>query len=388
MIKNFIKTAFRSLTKNRGYSFLNIFGLAIGIACASLIFLWVEDEVNYDSQNVKKDRVYLARENQQYDTHVFTHSSTPGLMGPAMLADIPGVANACRVYEPPTSLLFTVGDRSVFAKGKYAETSIFDLFTLPFVQGNAISAFAQLHSIVITQATAKKFFGNDENVIGKSIRVDNKQDYIVSAVLKDIPTNLTLQFEWLMPFKIYFDSKPQLRNWANNSITTYVELKPGVDPETINKQLYSYIEKHQEGAKSHVFLFSMNDWHLYDEFDGGKKTGGGQIQYVHLFTIIAWIILFIACINFMNLATARSEKRAREVGVRKVLGAGKKMLIIQFIGEALMMALIATVIAVFFMILALPAFNILVQKQLTLGIGNPYHILSLLLITLTCGIVA
>ena len=388
MIRNYIKTMWRSLAKNRGYSFLNIGGLAIGIACASLIFLWVEDEVNFDSVNTKKDRLYIVRENQKYDTYVFTHSSTPGLMGPAMKAELPGVANTARASEGQTSLLFSKGDKSVFASGKYVDPAIFSMFTLPFVQGNAASAFSQLHSLVITEKTAIKFFGADKGVIGKSIRVDNKQDYIVAGVIKNFPANSSLQAEWFMPYKIYFDQSPWLREWSNQSTITYAELKVGIDPETVNKQLYNYIQKRVPTTLGHSFLFSMNDWHLYDDFKDGKKTGGGQIEYVHLFTIIAWIILFIACINFMNLATARSEKRAREVGVRKVLGAGKKLLIFQFIGEAIFMALISAIFAVIIIVLVLPAFNILVQKQLVPGFGNPYHIIGLLFIAITCGIIA
>ena len=173
MIRNFIKTMWRSLVKNRTYSFLNIGGLAIGIACASLIFLWVEDEVNFDSNNAKKDRLYIVRENQKYDTYVFTHSSTPGVMGPVMQAELPGIANTCRASENETSLLFASGDKSVLASGKYVEPSLFSMFTLPFVQGNAGSAFSQLHSLVITEKTAIKIFGNDKNIIGKNLRVDN-----------------------------------------------------------------------------------------------------------------------------------------------------------------------------------------------------------------------
>jgi putative ABC transport system permease protein len=388
MLKNYIKTMWRSLAKSRGYSFLNIGGLAIGIACASLIFLWVEDELNFDSVNTKKDRLYFVMENQQYDTYVFTEGSTPGLMAPAIKAELPGVANTCRISEGGTPLLFSRGDKSVFSSGRYADKEIFSMFTLPFLYGNPASAFDQLHSVVITQKTAKKFFGNDNDVIGKTVRVDNKQDYVVTGVLKDLAPNSSLQFEWLMPYKIYYDQSPWLKNWGNQSTSTYVELRPGIDPKTIDKQLYGYIQKREPTALGHAFLFAMNDWHLYNDFKNGKKTGSGQIQYVHLFTVIAWIILFIACINFMNLATARSEKRAREVGVRKVLGAAKKLLVAQFIGEAIIMAAISAVFAILLMALVLPAFNILVQKQLTLGLTNPVHLLILLAITVICGLLA
>jgi len=394
MFKNFLKTTFRNLCKNKGYSFLNIFGLAIGIACAGFIFLWVEDEINFDSNNVNKSRIYLVKTNDKVDDGVFTHSSTAGPMAPAMQATIPGIANTCRTTEGGTSFLFTIGDKAVNASGKYVEPSFFSMFTLPFVQGNAGSAFSQLHSIVITEKTARKFFGDEKDVLGKTVRMDNKQDYVVSGVLKDLPENSTLQFEWLAPFKVWYDANPRAATWFNFGLTTYVELKPGVDAAAINKQLlnpfYDFTTQKIEANKSsvHVFLFGMNDWHLRDDFDNGKPTGSGRILYVRLFSIIAWIILFIACINFMNLATAGSEKRSKEIGVRKVLGSGKKRLVIQFIGEALLMSLLAALVAVILMSLLLPAFNSLVQKNLSLGLTNPWHLLSMILLTFICGLVA
>lgn len=388
MFINYLKSTIRNLSKNKGYSFLNIFGLAIGISCAGLIFLWVEDELSYDQFNVKKDRLYYVRENQKYDTYTATFSSTPGVMGPAMQAEIPGIANTCRTSEGSTSLLFSIGDKSMYASGTYAEASLFSMFTLPFVQGNAASAFNQLYSLVITEATSKKFFGDEKNVIGKTVRVDNQQDYVISGVLKDIPENSSLKFEWVAPFKIWFDKSPWAHRWGNNCLSTYVELNPGVNPATVNKRLYGFIQQREPASIARPFLFNMNQWRLYDEFDNGIQTGGGRIEYVRLFSFIAWIILLIACINFMNLSTARSEKRAREVGVRKVLGAGKRTLVVQFIGEALVMAFIAALAAMLIISLAMPAFNTLVQKQLSPGFGNPVHLLSLAGITLICGLIA
>ncbi|HLY71664.1 MAG TPA: ABC transporter permease, partial [Puia sp.] len=388
MINNFLKTTFRSLWKNKTYSFLNIFGLAIGIACAGLIFLWVESEVNFDRFNVKKDQLYFVRVNSMLESSTFTHGSSPGILGPAIQAEIPGIANTCRMTENETSLLFNINERSMYAEGKYVEPSMFDMFTMPFVQGNSKSAFAQLYSIVITEKTAKKFFGDDKNVIGKTVRVDNKQNYVVSGVLKDIPENSSLQFEWVAPFQIWYQQSPWAYKWENNCLSTYVEVKPGANLANINKQMYNFVQKRAPTSTGHVFLFGMNDWHLYNDFQNGKQTGGGQIEYVRLFSIIAWVILLIACINFMNLATARSEKRAREVGVRKVLGAGRKRLISQFIGEALLMAFLSAVAGVFIMSFTLSGFNVLVQKDLSLGLNNPFHIIMLLLITLICGVVA
>jgi len=388
MFKNFFKTSFRNLWKSKGYSFLNIFGLAIGITCAGLIFLWVEDEMNYDKFNTKKDSLYFIRENQKYDTYVATFGSTPALMGPAMQQEIPGVANTCRVGGDYQQRLVTIGDKSIYTNGGYVDASLFSMFSFPFVQGNAKTAFAQLYSMVVTEATAKKFFGTEKNIIGKTVRIDNKQDYVISGVIKDIPQNSSVRFEWVAPFKIWYDQSPWAQSWGNNCLSTYVELKPNVSPASVNKLLVGFIQKRESKANAVPFLFSMNDWHLRSEFENGVQTGGGQIEYVHLFSIIAWIILLIACINFMNLATARSEKRAREVGVRKVLGAGKQNLIFQFIGESILMAVLSAILAVIIMSLVLPAFNLLVQKNLALGLTNLFHITALALIILTCGLIA
>ncbi len=385
---NYFKTTFRSLWKNKGYSFLNIFGLAIGIACAGLIFLWVEDELNWDQFNTKKDSLYRIRENQKYDTYVATFGSTPAPMGPAMQQEIPGVANTCRISAYGTKLI-TIGNKSMYAFPNYADSSLFSMFTFPFVEGNAKTAFTQLYSMVVTESTAKKFFGDEKNVIGKTVRVDNKQDYVITGVIKDIPKNSTIQFEWVAPFEIWWnENKSWAQNWGNNDLDTYVELKPNVSAVSVNKMLYNFIQQREPKSIARPFLFSAHDWHLRDEFENGVQTGGGRITYVHLFSVIAWIILLIACINFMNLATARSEKRAREVGVRKVLGAGKQNLISQFIGEAMLMACLSAIFAVIIMALSLPEFNLLVQKNLSLGLDKPLHITALIAITLISGLIA
>jgi putative ABC transport system permease protein len=388
MIKNFFKLTLRNLFRNKTYSFLNIFGLAIGLTCAGLIFLWVEDEMHFDQFNTKKDRLYFAMVNAKFDAGVFTHGSTPGVMGPAIQQEIPGIANTCRTSENETSLLFRIGEKLVYASGKYAEPSLFSMFSLPFVEGNPKSAFSQLYSLVITEKTAKKFFGNEKNILGRTVRVDNKQDCVITGVLKDIPQNSSLQFDWVAPFQIWYQQSPWAYEWSNNCLSTYVELKSGADPATINKQLYNFVQKRASTSIGHVFLFGMNNWHLYGDFDNGKPTGSGFVRYVRMFSIIAWIILLIACINFMNLATARSEKRAREVGVRKVLGSDKINLVFHFIGEALFMAALSACIAVLMMSLLLPSFNLLVQKTLVLNVFSPLHLSALFIVTLLCGLIA
>ena len=390
MLKNYLVIALRQLRSNRTNSFLNIFGLAVGIACAGLIFLWVEDEVHFDGSQQKRDRLYIVRINAKIDAGVFTHSSTPGLLAAAMQSDIPGIASTCRSTEGPMSLLFDPGSRPVYSSGLFVDSSIFKMFTLPFVEGDAAAAFKQLHSLVLTEKSAKKFFGQAKGVVGRSIRVDNKQDYVVTGILKDLPQNSTLQFEWLAPYQIYIQMNSSTLDWNSYGTTTYAELKPGVDPATVNRQLYNFLQVKAADPMltSRAFLFGMPNWRLYDDFENGQMTGGGRITYVHLFSVIAWIILLIACVNFMNLATARSEKRAREVGVRKVMGAVRGALFVQFVGEAILLAALAMVAALVLMAAILPAFNGLVQKNLVLGVGNPTHLMLMLATVLVCGLVA
>ena len=394
MFKNYFKITLRNLLKNSDYGLLNIFGLAIGIACAGLIFLWVENELNFDNNQLKKDRIYLVNTNDKVDNGMYTHSSTPGPLAPSLQATIPGIENTCRTTEGITSCLFTIGDKAVNASGKYVEPSFFTIFTLPFLQGSKATAFAQLHSIVITEKTARKFFGNEIDILGKTVRMDNKQDYVVGGVLKDLPENSSLQFEWLAPFKVWYDENPWAAKWDNFGLTTYVELEPRADAASINRRLlnpfydFTTQEIEKDPSSVHEFLFSMNDWHLRGEIENGKPTGSGRIRYVHLFGLIAWIILSIGCINFMNLATAGSERRSKEIGVRKVLGSGKSRLIVQFISEALFMSLIAGVAAAILIGLLLPAFNSLVQRDLSPGVASLPHFIELLLLTLICGLVA
>ncbi|MFT3705397.1 MAG: ABC transporter permease [Agriterribacter sp.] len=383
------KTIVRNLWKNKSYSFLNVSGLAIGIACAGFIFLWVESELTYDNFHAKKDQLYFIRENQKYDSYTATFGSTPVPLAPAMQSDIPGIAATCRMGGEGSTKLISIGNKSMYASGSYADSSVFSMFTFPFVEGNAHSAFSQLYSMVITQSTAKKFFGEEKNVVGKTVRVDDKQDYIISGVIKDIPENSSVRFEWVVPFKVWYDENASwAQYWGNNCLSTFVELKPGVNTAAVNKLLYDFIQKHEPRSNAKPFLWSLANWRLRDEFDNGIPTGGGRIEYVRLFSVIAWIILLIACVNFMNLATARSEKRSREVGVRKVLGAGKRSLVFQFMGEAIFMAILSALLAVIIIILVLPAFNILVQKNLEIGFNKPLHLLSLVVIAVVCGLIA
>lgn len=386
MLKNYLITAFRNLWKNKTYSFLNIFGLAVGITCAGFIFLWVEHEKSYNLFNEKFHRVYQVMEHQSYEGKNYTFAATPGLLGPSMKNELPGVKTTARTTWQQ-KLLFSLGEKAIYEIGFFADSSLVDIFTLPLLEGNRKQLFTQLHSLVISEKMAKKFFGENKNIVGKTLKVDNKEEFVISGVFMDIPQHSSFRFEWIAPFKIYFDKNEWLQSWGNNGIQTFAELDDKTNPDLFNKHFKNYIQSKDTNAIAKPFLFAMKDWRLRSKFEDGKQAGG-RIQYVRMFSTIAWVILLIACINFMNLATARSEKRAREVGVRKVLGAGKNILVLQFIGEAIFMSMVALVFAVAMLYLLLPAFNMLVEKELSIGIDNPFHLLTLLAISLICGLVA
>ena len=385
MFKNYFKTAFRSLWKNKGYSFLNIGGLAIGIACAGLIFLWVEDELTYNNYFSNQENLYKVKDKQTYDGTTFTFDATPGPLAQGIKAEIPGIKNTAR-SSWQNRALFSLGDKSIYEQGAYVDSSFFSMFHLDFIKGNAATVFNQLNSIVVSEKMAKKFFESTD-VIGKTIRVNNDNNFVISGVIKDLPKNVSFQFDWLLSFQIMVNENEWLKEWGNNGIITYVQTEPNASMEAINKKLGGYLKTKSEGLNAKMSIYPMTRWRMYDSFDNGKEVQG-RIKYVNLFSLIAWIILVIACINFMNLATARSEQRAREVGVRKVLGAEKRMLITQFIMEAIIMSIISAVIAVALIYLVLPAFNTLVQKELSVDILKPLHMGALLVIALLCGLIA
>ncbi len=386
MLKNYFKTAFRNLWKNKGYSFLNIGGLAIGIACAGLIFLWVEDELTFNHYFSNRANLYKVKDKQTYDGTTFTFDATPGPFAAGIKAEIPGIKNTARTTWG-NSVLFSLNDKTIYEQGLYVDSSFLKMFQLEFVKGNAASAFTQLHSIVVSEKMANSFFGTT-NVIGKTLKIDNKQDYVISGVIKDLPENVSFKLDWLSPFKIYEDQNKWLQGWGSNSVVTYVETEPNADVASINKKLYGYIQTKMKEGSARMSIYPMTRWRMYDNFDDTGKEKPGRIKYVNLFSLIAWIILIIACINFMNLSTARSEQRAKEVGVKKVMGAGKTKLIGQFIGESIFTSLLAALLALGIIYLALPAFNSLVEKQLFVNVSNPVHFIALLAIALICGMIA
>lgn len=391
MIKNYFKRTMRNLWKNRTYSFLNIFGLAVGIASAALIFLWVEDEVTTNHNFVKRDYLYHVMQNEKSDAGISTNGSTPGPLAAAFKADIPGIVNSGRLSWAMDELA-VLGDKSIKENGMYADPSVLSMYTLPFVYGNPATALNDPQSVVINETMARQFFGNN-NPVGKVIKMNAKGSYSVdglyrvSGVFKDLPANCYYHFQWLSPYTTWENANTWLKPWSNNLTETIVEISPTANVASINQKLKNYLRTKADKNTNQCFLFSMNDWHLRSNFVNGVQDGGA-IKYIKLFSTIAFIILLIACINFMNLATARSEQRAKEVGVLKVMGAGKSGLIRKFIGESLLMSFIAVISALGMLYAVIPFYNDLVQKQLSVDLLNPLHFCCLLSIGIIAGLIA
>jgi putative ABC transport system permease protein len=391
MFKNYFKTTFRNLWKNRTYSFLNITGLAIGIASAALIFLWVEDELTFNHNFANRNFIYRIMENHHNEGEINTSGSTPGPMAQAVKSDFPGIQNSGRLSWTMDELM-VLNDKSVKESGAYVDPSILSMLALSFRFGEPAEAFKELQSVIISETVARKFFGN-ENPVGKTIKMNANQGYsvdglyTVTGVYRDFPQNSSYKFQWISPYAVFENKNDWMKPWDNNLTETLVELNPSVDPESVNKKLAGYLTAKTGVPSAGCLLFSMNDWNLRSHFLDGKQDGG-NIKYVKLFSLIAAIILIIACINFMNLSTAQSEKRAREVGVRKVMGAGKSKLIVQFIGESLLMSSMAVILAVGIVNLVLPMYSNLVKKPLEINLFSLSHLGWLLAVGLVTGLVA
>lgn len=385
MFLNYIKIAFRTLLKNKGYSFLNIFGLAIGITCASLIFLWVEDEVSFNSNFEKQDQIYFVSTHQEYGGEWRTFNSTPGPLAEALKTEVPGIVKASRTKY--RDFLLAVGDNAVNSFGRYVDADFIDIFNLSFIEGNPDKAFKNPEAIVITKETAELLYGVNAKVVGKTLKANDTDNFLITGVIDNLPDNVTFPFNWIAPFNRYSKGVDWMAEYGSFFADTFVELAPEADFTTVDAQVRGMLEKKTGEADSKAFLHSIKDWHLRGNFENGKQVGG-RIDSVRLFTIIAFIILLIACINFMNLSTARSEKRANEVGVRKTMGSGRLRLMLQFITEALIFSSIATFFSVLLLFILLPQFNLLIEKDLVLELAHPLHIIFLLGITLLCGIFA
>lgn len=389
MIKNFITSAFRNLWKTKGYSFLNIFGLALGIAVTALIFLWVEDEISWNDNFSNKKDIYITKSKQTYDGSINVFEATPALFAKEFQREFPEVLHAGRMNFG-NNVLFKVGDNLIYQSGYYADPEILSIFAPEFIQGNPQSALSDPTKIVLSESAAKKLF-NTTDAVEKTVKFDNKEVYTVSAVTKDFPKNSNFRYNWLINIEKMISSSSNFGydNWGSNNVISLVQLKPDADISAVNSKLKHYIEDKLNAKEysSENFLYPMERWRMYNQFKQGIEQDG-KIKNIRLFTSIAWLVLLIACINFMNLSTARSEKRAKEVSMRKIVGAKKKTLIYQFLGESIVYAFIAGLLAIGLVKLGLPTFNTTVGKELSINLSNWQHIGFISIIILVVGIIS
>ena len=389
MIKNFFKIAIRHLQKNKGFSLINISGLAIGMAAAILILLWIQNEMLHDAQYPHSDRLYMMYNHDKFNGQMYAWGSTPIPLAPALKQNFPEVEDVARVKSGPVFLL-TAGDTKLLKQGNVVDSGFLKMFGFPMLYGNPATALEGIYHIVITQSLSKALFGN-ENPMGKSIKIDSTDIFTVTGVLKDLPNTTSFKFDYLLPFTYLIKLNQTDDAWDNNQLQTYVLLNKGASHIAFDAKVKNITVNHTKNSSfpstTTVFSYPVNKTYLYGKNDNGHLVGG-RIETVRLFGVIALFILLIACINFMNLSTARSEKRAKEVGIRKVIGAQKSSLIAQFIAESILLALLAGIVAVLLVKFTLPYYNRLVDKQLNLDFSNGSLWLEMLGFVFFTGIIA
>ncbi|KIC92698.1 ABC transporter permease [Flavihumibacter solisilvae] len=356
MFSNYFKTAIRNLWKNKGYSFINIFGLSVGMAVAMLIGLWVQYELSFDKFHTHRKNIAIVMKKTNFNNVKRVQTGVMLPLYDELKSKYPDVKYITRLdWGGGHSLV--VGNKRLQMEGHFADPDFLRMFSFPLVKGNADKALNEPYSIVLSERLATALFGN-EDPMGKMIKIDNAHNVIVTGVARNVPSNSTLSFDLLMPYELNVATSDFVRNaktqWQNNFLQTIVELKDGVTTSTFSKRIENIVrEKVDDKKEATLFVHPMENWHLYDDFKEWVNTGGA-IEYVRLFAIVGILVLLIACINFMNLSTARSEKRAKEVGIRKAVGSQRKQLISQFLGESLVTTFIAFMISLFLVKVSLP----------------------------------
>jgi putative ABC transport system permease protein len=376
MFRNYFKIAIRNIRKHKGYSMINIVGLAVGMACCILILLWVSDELGYDRFHENLDRLHRIVISSERGTF----ESSPWALIPALKRDYPEIVMGS--WYSPRTILMKVEDRLYNETCALVAPEFLEMFTFPFIQGDPGTAFDNRHSIVLTEKTAQKYFGN-ENPLGKTVQFNGSVDLTVTGVMKNVPANSHMQFDCLThPSFLYGESR--LKTWSRDC-PSYVMLSSAADPEFVSEKISGALIRYYKDTNTEylISLQPIKKIHL------SAFRGTDPIVYVYLFSIVAVIVLLIACINFTNLAMARSFKRAKEVGMRKVVGASRANIIRQFFGESFLLSSIAILISLLLVRLVLPAFNNLAQKDLALNfINHPILLVLLISITLVTGLIA
>lgn len=363
ILNNYFKTSCRTLLRNKTFSAINIIGLAVGMAGAVLLLLWIQNAFSFDQFHTKKERIYQVYSRDRSAGKIEVWGGTSHPVGPALKSGWPQIEEAVRMVWVGAFILKRE-DIQLQTQGFLADPGFFSLFDFPLLKGDPATALQNKHSIVLTEKTAYRLFGKEE-AMGKIIRIDSNINFTVTGILKKLPNNTRFDFDYLVPWSYMKEVGWENMDWTNTSIATYVLLKQGVTEQKANSLFANLVKKNAANTTTEIFLHPMSRWQLWSRFENGKVVGGG-IDIVRLLGIIAAFILLIACINYMNMSTARSEKRAKEVGIRKVAGAGRNSLIVQFISESMIIALVAGVLALIIAQSALGWFNRLSDTELTI----------------------
>ncbi|RYE25823.1 MAG: FtsX-like permease family protein [Sphingobacteriaceae bacterium] len=391
MIKSYLKVAWRNLWRNKSFSAINILGLALGMTFSLLIFLWIRSELSVDTYHRNGLRLYQVYEREYYDHKVTGDYDTPAPLAEELKKVLPEVEYAVTLEEDNRINTFKAGNKLLKMEGTAAKADLFKMFSFPLLQGSPQSALNSPANIAISRKMAGLFFGSPEAAMGKTIRYKNQRDFTVSAVFENLPKNTSRKFDYLINWEAFAQDHPWTKLWMARGPLTYIMLRAGADPILAEKKithfLDSYIKEQSASYKIELGLQKFSEGYLHAGFSNGNISGG-KIEYVHLFSLVAVFILLIACINFMNLTTARSVKRAKEIGVRKAVGAMKSVLIRQFIGEAILLAAISMMVAILLVILLLPVFNQVTQKQIQVPFLESAFWLKLMVFTVIIGIVS
>ncbi|MEB2775005.1 ABC transporter permease [Algoriphagus sp. D3-2-R+10] len=369
MWKNYLKIAWRNITRSKGYAFINIAGLGIGMAASILILIWVQFEMSVDRFHENSDRVYANWRNAEMQGEVFTWDYTPAPYAPAMKEQFPEVEEVARITEWDQQLL-TVGENNFYEEATFTDPGFFKMFSFEALEGDPVAALTEPGNIVLTESVAKKLFG-DSPAMGKTVNVEKQLDFEVKAVIKDLPENTDFPFTVFLPFKKLEAMGWADDYWGNNSYRTFTMLNEGTELASFNQKFIDFTAKNSEMDEVSDFLFPIRDLHLYSKFENGKSVGG-KIEMIRMFGIVSIIVLLIAAINFVNLSTAQSDRRSKEVGIRKISGAGKGMLVGQFLAESVLIALAAYLLAIFIVSLSFSAFKDLVGQELENPFTQPY----------------
>lgn len=373
MLTNYFKVAFRFMFRSKTYSAINIAGLAFGITGATLLFLWVAKEFSYDQFHANKDRIYIAWNRMKAEGQWHCWSTTPRVLAPTLVSDYSGIETAVSLARYTDSYLFSAGETRIMKDYvQFTDPDFLTLFSFPLTKGDAGTALDNPNSIVLTERFAEQLFG-DEEAFGAALTVSlSGMDFpfTVTGVLQDLPSNTDINFEFLIPFHFIESLSGKEENWYNNSVMTFVKIKEGADIESINQEIKDLKKIHTSGAdNTEIFLYALTKNHLYSRFENGVPSGG-RIEIVRMLGILGICLIIIACINFINLSTARAQRRSKEVAVRKVTGAYRRSLVFQFLTEAVLIASGAGLISLLAVYFFLPSFNGIVKQQLTLDFSN------------------